>query len=665
MNQHHRLRIRALGIALAMVMPAAFASTIPAAVPALPAGSNVNLGALQQGHRYDRFIVTYRTGSAERGSRAAVLQNVGVAIERAGLGRATRSVTGKALPALGVEYRRKLAVGADLVQTTRKLSREQAAALMQQIASDPAVEFVEPDAIMHAIGGVRTAAKRMPVGAAPASRAAQPDDFPQDPPDDPKYDQYQWDFFSPSGGVDVQPAWQLADGTDITVAVLDTGLTANADIDYSLADAGYDFLSDKDFSGRATDGRAAGGWDLGDWTAANQCYGGSPAENSSWHGTHVGGTIAALTDNGIALAGMAGQARVLPVRVLGHCGGPVSDIADGIVWAAGGHVDGVPDNQHPAKVINMSLGGGGYCFSDSAFAGAIKKANELGATIVVAAGNDQDDTEYYSPASCPGVITVGATGIDGGKAQYSNFGTAVALAAPGGGICPDDRLPDSDGSCAGASMRDDGFVWSLVNRGATTPNDDVGDGYVYFAGMAGTSQATPHVTATVALILDAMRTAGMAAPTPQQVRGFLVDSVRPFPIVPPPAAPIGPGILDASAAINLSLGNDPGEQTVPLANGTPVGNLYGAPGDEMLFALEVPAGVHNLSLRSFGGMGDVTLYIGVDRNPDADSHDYMSARIGNNEAVVIRAPKAGTWYVRMVAGEHSFRDVSVLGNYTP
>lgn len=664
-NQHHRLRACVLGIALAMAIPPAFAT--PATDPGVsstPDETRYSIASLQSSHTYDRFIVTYRKDSSERGNHAAAIQNVDMAIERAGLNRITRSVQGAGQLMIRAEYQRKLAVGADLVRTSRKLNADQAAALIRQIAADPAVEYVEPDAIMHPIDGMRTPTQRVRAGQAAATRAATPSNFPEDAPDDPKYNEYQWDFFNASGGANVPPAWSLADGTDVVVAVLDTGLTANADIDYSLADAGYDFLSDKAYSGRDSDGRAAGGWDLGDWTEANECDNGSPAGNSSWHGTHVSGTIAALTDNGVALAGMAGQAKVLPVRVLGHCGGPVSDITDDLVWAAGGHIDGIPDNPNPAKVINMSLGGQGYCYADSAFATAIGKANDLGATVVVAAGNDGTNTENAQPASCPGVITVAATGIDGGKAQYSNFGTAVALAAPGGGICPDDKLPDSSGTCGGTPPAADGFVWSLVNSGTTTPQDDVGEGSVYFAGMAGTSQATPHVTATVALVLDAMRTAGMDAPTPDQIRGFLVDSVRSFPIMPPSGEPIGPGILDAAAAINLALGNDEGDVPVALDNGVPVHNLYGEAGDTMLFTLEVPEGARNLSLRSFGGMGDVSIYVGVNRTPTADAHDFASTRAGNNESVVLRSPAPGTYTILMTAGdEHSFRGVSMLGNY--
>jgi serine protease len=172
------------------------------------------------------------------------------------------------------------------------------------------------------------------------------------------------------------------------------------------------------------------------------------------------------------------------------------------------------------------------------------------------------------------------------------------------------------------------------------------------------------VSATVALMLDAMQTAGQPAPTPAQIKGFLVDSVRPFPIVPPSGTPIGTGIVNAAGAINLALGNDPGNQATVLINGVPVGNLYGAKGDELLFSLEVPAGAHNLSLRSFGGMGDVSLYVSRGQAPTTASHDYQSVRVGNNESVVIGTPQPGTYYVLVHAGT-TFRNLGVLGNYQP
>src|SRR5690606_7514122 len=133
---------------------------------------------------------------------------------------------------------------------------------------------------------------------------------------------------------------------------------------------------------------------------AGECGGGYPPQDSgsSWHGTHVAGTIAAVTNNGIGVAGVAYNAKVVPVRVLGKCGGLTSDIADAIVWASGGSVTGVPSNPYPADVINMSLGGGGSCSSTTQ--AAINTARSNGTVVVVAAGNENTNASNSNPANC-------------------------------------------------------------------------------------------------------------------------------------------------------------------------------------------------------------------------------------------------------------------------
>ena len=153
-------------------------------------------------------------------------------------------------------------------------------------------------------------------------------------------------------------------------------------------------------------------------------------QSSSWHGTHVAGTVAAVTNNSAGVAGVAFGAKVLPVRVLGKCGGYTSDIAAGIIWASGGSVPGVPANATPARVINLSLGGSGRATRRRS--DAINSARSRGTVVVVAAGNSSDTSANFSPASCAGVITVAATDRSGARAYYSNFGAAVAVAAPGG-----------------------------------------------------------------------------------------------------------------------------------------------------------------------------------------------------------------------------------------
>jgi serine protease len=330
----------------------------------------------------------------------------------------------------------------------------------------------------------------------------------------------------------------------VVIAILDTGITRHVDVRTGFAGNGYDFISDAFVSGRPTDDRVPGGWDLGDWTTTepwlSECTDANhPPEDSSWHGTHVASTAGAeITDNALGMAGIAFHARILPVRVLGHCGGYTSDIADAIVWAAGGHVDGVPRNRHPAQVLNLSLGGEGRCHPHDVTAEAVAQANRLGAVVVVSAGNNADDAAKYTPAGCPGVITVASTGITSQRAYYSNWGHAVEIAAPGGGVYQDDD-PNT------GVLSYDGFIWQALNNGTTTP---VPEGTAY-GGFAGTSQAAPHVAGTVALMQSARKALCLPPLKPRQVLTVLKQTAY-RPMLPPKGKySIGAGILDAAAAV--------------------------------------------------------------------------------------------------------------------
>jgi len=539
----HRYAIKALlgaSIALALSLSA------HAAAPGEPAGTRFDVSSLAPGGHYDRFIVTYRDGSTERSNHAVLLQNVGAAIGRAGLDRATAA--GGRGAGVQAAYQRKLATGADLVRTSRKLDSSEAAALIRQIAADPAVAYVTPDVMLQRVRDI------------PAPANLTPATFT---PSDTYYPFYQWDLKAPDGtityfgdanhgGARVNDAWDLSDGKGIVIAVLDTGITRHVDVDTSLADQGYDFISDAFVSGRATDDRVPGGWDLGDWTTTepwlSACTSDAkPPEASSWHGTHVASTAGAeITDNAVGMAGIAFHARVLPVRVLGHCGGYTSDIADAIVWAAGGQVDGVPRNRHPAQVINLSLGGAGRCNPSDVTAKAVAKANALGATVVVSAGNNGDDAAKYTPAGCPGVITVASTGITSQRAYYSNWGHAVEIGAPGGGVFQDD-----DPNTGVVSF--DGFIWQAVNNGSTTPVP-VGSTYV---GFAGTSQAAPHVTGTVALMQSARKELCLPLLKPKQVLKVLQQTAYDPMIAPKGKYSIGAGILDSAAAVEAAVNFQP------------------------------------------------------------------------------------------------------------
>lgn len=644
----------AASIALALSVPA-----IPAHAAAADA-AKFNVSSMQAEGAYHRFIIRYRDGSAEQQSKAAVLQNAGAAVARAGLRQATLAVQ---LPS--VSYLRKLATGSELVTTSRKLSQAEAAAFVQSLASDPAVVYAAPDVLRQAVDSVPA-----PAALAPASFA----------PNDKYFAQYQTDYLPGNGaatpvnrvpnygGANVTGAWDIADGTGATIAVLDTGIVEHADVNTALGDAGYDFITEALVSGRESNGRVPGGWDLGDWTTGSKYAScvtpANPAHNSTWHGTHVAGTAGAqLTNNGVGMAGIAYNAKVLPVRVLGHCGGYDSDITDAIVWAAGGHVDGVPDNQHPAQVINLSLGGGGTCPASDAAALAIAKANALGATVVVAAGNAGVDVANTWPASCPGAVTVASVGVTSRLAYYSNYNgpgeDIVALGAFGGGVFPND-------ASAGLQMLlPEGLTWQAANTGTTTPvASPGGDNYM---GMAGTSQAAPHVAGTVALMQSARLAAGLALLSPAEVKRILQSTARVPNVSPDPAKTFGAGILDAGAAVAaVGAGGGGGvkDTTIPLANGVILSGRSGPADSITVYKLDVPAGALALTLRTLGGTGDVSIYVKAGSAASAGDYDYKSVHAGSNsEWVAISRPVAATYYLTVV-GESAYTGLSVLGSYS-
>lgn len=358
----------------------------------------------------------------------------------------------------------------------------------------------------------------------------------------PIYD-LQWHYFESVGGMNAESGWGQLSSTDpvVNVAVLDTGITAHPDLIGNVV-GGTDMISTT-FVSNDGDGRDSDPSDPGDWIEQNYCGGGVPADDSSWHGTHVSGTIAAVTNNGSGVAGVGyNLLKVVPVRVLGKCGGYTSDIADGIVWAAVGS-----NNPNKAKVINMSLGGGGAC--SSTYQQAINTAVAAGTTVVVSAGNSNANAANYSPASCDNVISVASTGRTGGKAYYSNYGSVVDFAAPGG-----------DMSTGGANG-----VLSTLNDGATSPNAHI---YAYYQG---TSMAAPHVAAAAGLLYVKKPNV-----TPAEVEAVLSASARSFPAS---CDQCGSGILDLGAAISMLDGSTPPPppETVPAAPG----NFVVTPGTEI------------------------------------------------------------------------------------
>lgn len=340
---------------------------------------------------------------------------------------------------------------------------------------------------------------------------------PQATPNDPRFAD-QWNL----PAINLPAAWDLTKGSgNVTVAVLDTGIvSSHEDLSGKLV-SGYNFISDVNNGGPR---------------------GPNPEDTDTggeFHGTHVAGIIGAATDNGKGVAGVGWNTKILPVRVISANGGTTADIIDGLRWAAGLSVSGAPTNPKPADVINLSLGGSGKCSDSPALQTAINDALGKGAIITVAAGNSNVDANTFTPASCSGVITVGATGRDGNRASYSNFGPRVDLMAPGGDAA-------------------NGILSTINNNG--------------YGLLAGTSQAAPHVAGVIAL-MKAIKS-GL---TSGEALSLLKSTAK---AIGSCGGNCGAGLIDAGAALNklnppsaqksLALGANPSVVTLTLGSSATV-----------------------------------------------------------------------------------------------
>ncbi len=316
-----------------------------------------------------------------------------------------------------------------------------------------------------------------------------------------------------------QTAWQRSTGAaSAVVAVLDTGTTAHPELVGRLL-PGYDFVSVLEYANDG-DGRDADASDPGDWVdAADRLkpeFRTCELEDSSWHGTIIATMLAAATNNGQGVAAMNWAGRVLPVRVAGKCGAEVADIVDGMRWAAGLPVAGVPDNPNPARIINISFGGSAAC--GSAYQAAIDEIRrERGAMVVAAAGNEWGAPTR--PANCLGTVGVVALNRDGFKANYSNFGAALSasgIATVGG--------DDVDSATKWNGLADSG-ISTAYNLGTKGPG--AGD----YARLYGSSFAAPIVSGALSLMLSVN-----PALTADQLFAGLRLSARPHVLVPKMAA---------------------------------------------------------------------------------------------------------------------------------
>lgn len=578
-KKNNVLKLSALALAAAaIVAPAAWSG---GRVPLVDRSQINATRAAAQEELHDRFIVTYRDSS-----RSAKLETLG------------KLPDASSRLSMGINAVRTLSTGADVIRTDRKLDAAASKQLMVELMKDPNVLAVEADIRLK----------------------------PLFVPNDPLYAQ-QWHYKNGAGGINLEPAWDITRGAGVVVGVIDTGITPHSEFAGQLV-PGYDFIGDIDTAVDG-DGRDADPNDPGDWHDG-ECNIFGIAEDSSWHGTHVAGTIAALTDNGAGVAGVAPGAKILPLRALGKCGGFLSDIADAITWGSGGSVTGLPINANPAEVLNLSLGGGGAC--SVAFQTAIDGAVGRGTTVVVAAGNSGGDAATQQPASCNNVVAVSAVGPTGTLASYSSFGPVVDVAAPGG---------------SGVNPAADN-VLSALNLGLTV---QAGEGYSW---NAGTSMASPHVAGVAALIQSASAT----PKTPAQVKKILENTAYAnggFPGGCGYANPCGTGIVDATAAVRVANGTDPLPSDPPpppppppateLVNGVTVTGITVGASGEIKYQLTVPNGATNLLFALYGGTGDADIYIKRGTPPTNTSYDCRPFAFGNNETCFFPAPASGVWYV--------------------
>jgi len=375
----------------------------------------------------------------------------------------------------------------------------------------------------------------------------------------------QWYLRAPSSefvsAINAEAAWDRVTGSpELVVAVLDTGVWAeHLDLAGQVL-PGYDMVSDV-ATANDGDGRDADASDPGDWITAAENASGTfkncGVDESSWHGTKIAGIVGAAANNGQGMAGTAFGTKILPVRVLGKCGGYDSDIQAGMRWAAGLNVPGVPANPHPARVVNLSLGGSGECDEASGYPRVIAELAAVGTTVVAAAGNSAGRAVEL-PANCPGVIAVAGLRHAGSKVGFSDLGPQIAISAPAG-------------NCINIAEGEPCLypILSSSNSGTQRPNAGGSIWTDSYNISVGTSFAAPIATGTAALMLSArpqllpdelkrlMQSGARAFPTSG---AGLDENGQPVPMCHPPDGSdqlqcycsvglCGAGMLDAAAAV--------------------------------------------------------------------------------------------------------------------
>ncbi|MEE2978265.1 MAG: S8 family peptidase [Pseudomonadota bacterium] len=436
-----------------------------------------------------------------------------------------------------LQVKRTLATNAQLMHTGL-IDAASIQAAVNKIAQDARVAYVVPDRILR----------------------------PNTIPNDPLF-ATQSNLAAPAqvpGGINAAAAWNITQGsTGIVVAVVDTGYTDHPDLSAKIL-PGYNFISDPARAGNSF-GRGTDAHDLGDIVTSadvpkiSGCttndISNPPA--SSWHGTEVSSVLAAQTNNGLDIAGVGWNTPIVPVRVSGKCGALLSDTVDGMLWAGGINVSGVPANANPARVVNVSLGSTTQC--SAAEQDAVNQLAARGAIVVAAAGNEAAQT-VDAPANCTGAIAVTAHVDSGENASYANVGQQVALSAPGGG-CGNSKVVTGNPATCSETV-------SVIQADSNDGKQSVGNPTV--RSVAGTSFSTPETAGTIALMLSVQPQLSNA-----QILAGLKQTARPHPsgtFCAVNTGVCGAGLLDAAGAVSYA------QNTAPAGAGSGTSGSAGSTG---------------------------------------------------------------------------------------
>ena len=462
--------------------------------------------------------------------------------------------------------------------------------LIEALNSDPDVLYAEPNYIYQ------------------AQRVPNDEFFP-----------LQWHY----PNISLPNAWDIETGAPgIIISVIDTGARFDhPDLAPRLTGGQFDMISDPQ---RALDGDGIDG-------SAHDPGDDPLGQFSSFHGTHVAGTVGAVSDNGLGVAGVNWVSPLMTVRVLGNGGGTVFDITQGVLYSARrANASGqLPASR--AHVINMSLGGEGF---SQTLADAVADALAFNVTVVAAAGNENTDDARF-PADLPGVVNVGATDLSGGRASYSNFGIRTDVVAPGGDVSQD---LDGDGF-------NDGVLSTHWSESQNAPN---------FNFLEGTSMASPHVAGIASLILSINPNL-----TPAQVRSTLqstaidiglagFDNTFGFGLVNPVAALLAAGGQGADAPIlvvstnQLNFGTSLTQLNATISNGGSGSLAVNPP------SLETDQGAGWLS----AGLSGSSLTVQVNRAglPDGDYAGRVQLTSNGGTATVEVAMRVGAQAAPNIGG---------------